>query len=231
MPSSSASTRNKAKLGLKGGKKGRGDPSKPGPAVGGAAYRMSEWPPDTGPDGQLEARADNVSLSAALRAPLCSTEPACGRACMDCCADPAFACLYLQHLQQTACKHGPSCATEARLRCCELACCFLWGWLIAGHIRACCTCGGCLLCELARQSISPAEMCAVLCCSISHRIGPTCAAGGMPTFSRERSRSGGGSARLMRLRRMWGAPSLPFQTRPSELPAASLLLSQAFLGG
>lgn len=146
MPSSSASTRNKGKLGLKGGKKGRGDPSKPGPAVGGAAYRMSEWPPDTGPDGQLEARADNVSLSAALRAPLCSTEPACGRACMDCCADPAFACLYLQHLQQTACKHGLSCATEARLRCCELACCFLWGWLIAGHIRACCTCGGCLLC-------------------------------------------------------------------------------------
>ena len=95
MPSSSASTRNKAKLGLKGGKKGRGDPSKPGPAVGGAAYRMSEWPPDTGPDGQLEARPDNVSLSAALHALQCSTEPACSRACMDCCADPALpACSY-----------------------------------------------------------------------------------------------------------------------------------------
>ena len=100
LPSSSASTRNKAKLGMKGGKKGRGDPSKPGPAVGGAAYRMSEWPPDTGPDGQLEARPDNVSPSAALHAPLCSTEPACNRACMDCCAASAFACLWLQHLQQ-----------------------------------------------------------------------------------------------------------------------------------
>ena len=128
MPSSSASTRNKAKLGLKGGKKGRGDPSKPGPAVGGAAYRMSEWPPDTGPDGQLEARPDNVRLSAAPYVPLSSTAPACIRACLGCCAAPAVACFSYSISSRGVPSRSPICTTEARLKQCEHACCCLLCW-------------------------------------------------------------------------------------------------------